>query len=55
MTKNELFDPAYTVLMFVGFYRICVLGIELKQAWLRIIDLDCEEYNTKYNLKPVKK
>ncbi len=53
ITDDSLFEPVYTCLMAIGFYRICVLGIELKQAWLRIIDLDCDEYNTKYNLKSV--
>jgi hypothetical protein len=31
----------------VAYYRIVAQVIELKQAWLRIIDLDVEEYNKK--------
>lgn len=42
-------QPWFPVLLHVtgsvASFRIVTQVIELKQAWLRIIDLDCEEYN----------
>jgi hypothetical protein len=34
--------------MIFAVYRAAVFLIELKQGFLRIIDLDCDDYNVKY-------
>ena len=44
-TQQDWFGPLRNVSGFVAYYRIVAQVIELKQAWLRIIDLDVEEYN----------
>ena len=36
---------------FIAYLQLATLAIELKQGFVRIIDLDCDDYNKKYNLK----
>lgn len=44
-TQQYWFPPLLSCTTVVAYYRILVQTIEIKQAWLRIIDLDCEIYN----------
>lgn len=37
--------------MIFSIYRAAVFIVELKQGFVRIIDLDCDEYNVKYGHK----
>ncbi len=49
---QKLVDEVYFKLFMqaafiVAMYRLAVLVIELKQGFMRIIDLDCDDYNKK--------
>ena len=37
--------------MIFSIYRAAVFIVELKQGFVRIIDLDCDDYNVKYGHK----
>lgn len=39
--------------MIFSIYRAAVFIVELKQGFVRIIDLDCDDYNVKYGHKKV--
>lgn len=54
-TKYMIFPLCSNVAMLFGLYRVLINVIELKQGFQRIIDLDCDDYNIKYNLKKVQK